>query len=114
MLKNGKYAMKYKLPILCCIALIVTTFPNRLYSGNPSIPSLSFEPFDDDPAIYNDCNYCHVHHNAQKGVPALLNKNEERYRRYLKSQASSALDEQSIFDSESSRKCPRSRAKKSR
>ena len=106
--------MKCSLPVLFITILIIAAFPNTLYSANFSIRPVPFAPFDDDPAIYNDCKYCHGQHNARNDVHALLNDKEERYSRYLDSTALSGRGGQSVFELESSRKCPRSRVKGSR
>lgn len=105
--------MKYCLPVLCVIALIVAVYPNTLYSANHITQILPFAPFDDDPAVYNNCKYCHGPHNARKDVHGLLNEKEERYSRYLNSRALSGGGENSVFSEGNSRKCPRSRIKNS-
>lgn len=112
--------MSSKSTVLFIIAaLILAVLPNTLYSAdvyssNSVVPVLPFKPFDDDPAIYNDCNYCHGLHKARKDVSALLNEKEERYLRYLDNTTLSGVGGESVFEWETSRKCPRSRSKNSR
>ena len=77
------------------------------------LPVSPFESFDDDPTIYNDCDYCHGLHNARRDVSAVLNDKEERYQRYI-GDSSGAGSDRSVFENETSRKCPRSRARENR
>ena len=118
--QNKGPVMHFKLTVFFVVVLMVAVVPNRLHSAdgfhsiNSTISVRPFAPFDDDPAIYNDCNYCHGLHNARKDISALLNEKEERYSRYLGNTTPSGFGGESVFEWKTSRKCPRSRSKNNR
>lgn len=61
-------------------------------------------------ALSKNCNYCHSLHNARSDVAGMLNEREERYAPFMSSgNIWSDSPEASVFGSEISGKCPRSR-----
>ena len=106
--------MNYSVTVSLIASLLITLSPNMLHSADlyNSVPGGStFQPFENDPAINNDCDYCHTLHNAYKhrGSSALLNKNREHYERYLPDPIFSVNTELTGTAKDNSRKCPRSR-----
>jgi len=98
--------------LLCLVAACSPALAAEPFTSGSSLPESPFQPYDDDPAIYNDCDYCHGLHNARRDTAAVLNDRQERYQIYLEPPVLSEVNSSgSVFDVESSHKCPRSRVK---
>ncbi len=95
--------------LICSSGTLVDSAGLNTVGSVPSATSLI--SFDDDPTIYNDCNYCHGVHGARRDVSAVLNEHAERYDRYLGGGSLGDRSERSVFADGTSRNCPRSRTK---